>query len=80
MISECGNILNRYLNIKENDWEAEVVTKKYAFEISDIPPECDYLKVQYSYQIQKKLPIKLNSEVFKLALQTTQPAIEQLLI
>ena len=48
-MSECGNILKKYLGIQEKDWKAEIVKKKYAFEVSDIPSECEYLKVQYSY-------------------------------
>ena len=47
--SDIGLIMSGTDTSKMRYKKAEIVKKKYAFEVSDIPSECDYLKVQYSY-------------------------------
>lgn len=48
---------------KVTTWAAKPVSRKYAFELEDVPAESDYLKVVYSFQ-QPALPTNLQGETF----------------
>ena len=49
---EVSTLMTKH-HIKE--FKAKPCTRKYAFELPDIPRECDYLKVLYPYDC--KLPL-----------------------
>ena len=56
------------------------VTRKYAFELSDVPAESEYLKMFYSYNSCPQLPIGLSGRTFSHVFGTNTSALEMLLI
>ncbi|CAG8551442.1 12204_t:CDS:10 [Ambispora leptoticha] len=57
---ELQKILQRY---KITTWASKVVSRKYCFEMADVPSDTNYLKVVYSYSLPG-LPNDLSGETF----------------
>ena len=56
------------------------VSRKYAFEIPEIPRESEYLKVTYPFQGTSQLPHDLSGDTFSHLFGTTYSAMELLLL
>lgn len=56
------------------------VTRKYAFELADIPEEADYLKVIYGYDISSVLDSNMTGRTFSKVFGTNTSALEMLII
>ncbi|CAG8622841.1 65_t:CDS:10, partial [Paraglomus brasilianum] len=76
VIAEFNGIRSKYQIRK---WAAKPVTRKYAFELPNIPSETEYLKVVYSFS-QPQLPNNLTGETFSHMFGTNTSALELFLI
>ena len=56
------------------------VVRKYAFELSDVPAEAEYLKMVYPFHGGPQLPSALQGSTFSHVFGTNTSALEQLLI
>ena len=56
------------------------VTRKYAFELPDVPTESEYLKMIYPYNSCPQLPLGLSGRTFSHVFGTNTSALEILLI
>lgn len=54
-------------------------SRKYAFELQDVPKEADYLKLMYSYD-KPTLPVDLKGETFSHAFGTNTALFEQFVL
>lgn len=57
----------------------KMVSRKYAFEIPDVPIESEYLKMVYPYQSSPQLPMNLSGRTFSHVFGTNTSALEMLL-
>ncbi|WFD29013.1 DNA-directed DNA polymerase [Malassezia sp. CBS 17886] len=56
-------------------WLGKWVTRKYAFELDDVPAEGEYLKVKYGFD-EPQLPMDLSGRTFSRAFGTNTTAFE----
>ncbi|KAG1460436.1 hypothetical protein G6F56_005949 [Rhizopus delemar] len=64
-------------NIKS--WEAQVCTRKYVFGLPNIPPEAEYLKINYSYE-DPELPNNLTGKTFLHIFGLTTSPLERFIM
>lgn len=62
-----------------NKWACKEVTRKYAFEEQNVPPEAQYLKIKYSFE-QPQLPLNLTGSTFSHVFGANTNPLELLLI
>ncbi|XP_067848908.1 DNA polymerase alpha catalytic subunit isoform X2 [Heptranchias perlo] len=60
-------------------FKSKKVEKKYAFEIPDIPENCEYLEIKYTADLPS-LPSDLKGETFSLVFGTNTSSLELLLL
>ncbi|KAJ6264276.1 hypothetical protein Dda_0420 [Drechslerella dactyloides] len=58
-----GEVDDLLTKLKISDWKAKPCSRKYAFELNDIPRESDYLKVLYPYD-KPQVPLGTSGETF----------------
>lgn len=56
------------------------VTRKYAFELPDVPAESEYLKMVYPFNSSPQLPLGLSGQTFSQIFGTNTSALEMLLV
>ncbi|KAI8332384.1 hypothetical protein BC941DRAFT_402492 [Chlamydoabsidia padenii] len=61
------------------DYTCTIRSRKYAFGLDDIPPEADYLKIQYSFE-DPELPGDVNGYTYSHIFGTNNAPMEQFLI
>ncbi|KAI8855204.1 hypothetical protein BC829DRAFT_378345 [Chytridium lagenaria] len=71
------NTIRRKFKIKET--ATRPVSRKYAFELTDVPPESDYLKLAYSYK-EPAMPSDLSGETFSRVFGANTSALENFLV
>ncbi|KAJ3109256.1 DNA-directed DNA polymerase alpha catalytic subunit pol1 [Phlyctochytrium planicorne] len=64
---------------KIKEFGTKVVTRKYAFECPDVPPESEYLKVVYSFK-EPSFPNDLSGENFSRVFGSNTSALETFII
>ncbi|KAG0194902.1 DNA-directed DNA polymerase alpha catalytic subunit pol1 [Apophysomyces sp. BC1034] len=74
--SEISNLCSRH-GIRK--WASKGVTRKYAFEIPDVPHEAEYLKVVYDYE-QPPLPSDIKGATFSRIFGTNTGPLEHFLV
>ncbi|EPS38784.1 hypothetical protein H072_7450 [Dactylellina haptotyla CBS 200.50] len=62
-----------------SDWKAKPCSRKYAFELSDIPKESDYLKVLYPYD-RPLVPVDTTGETFSHVFGSGTSIFEQFVL
>ncbi|KAF7726453.1 DNA-directed DNA polymerase alpha catalytic subunit pol1 [Apophysomyces ossiformis] len=60
-------------------WGSKSVTRKYAFELSDVPAEAEYLKVVYDYE-QPPFPADIKGSTFSRIFGTNTGPLEHFLV
>lgn len=60
-------------------WLAKWVTRKYAFELKDVPSEGEYMKVKYGFD-EPALPLDLSGSTFSHVFGTNTTAFELLVV
>ncbi|QSL66381.1 hypothetical protein MERGE_000760 [Pneumocystis wakefieldiae] len=73
---EVSNLLARF---KINEFKSKSATRKYAFEIPDVPYQCDYLKVLYPYT-EPSLPQDISGNTFSRVFGINTPLFEQFVL
>lgn len=73
---EVDNIMSRH---RVNEYKVKLSTRKYAFELADIPKEAGYLKLLYPYD---KMPLssELTGETFSHVFGTNTSMFEQFVL
>ncbi|KAK6353233.1 DNA-directed DNA polymerase alpha catalytic subunit pol1, variant 2 [Orbilia brochopaga] len=61
--AEVDDLLTKLKISHGSDWKAKACSRKYAFELNDIPKESDYLKVLYPYD-KPQVPLGTTGETF----------------
>ncbi|KAI8365231.1 DNA polymerase family B-domain-containing protein [Radiomyces spectabilis] len=61
------------------DWKSKTVQRKYAFELSDVPSEAEYLKVNYSFD-QPVLPVCHSGATYSHVFGSHTSVLEHFLI
>ncbi|KAF3904293.1 hypothetical protein ABW21_db0200262 [Orbilia brochopaga] len=61
--AEVDELLTRLKISRGSDWKAKACSRKYAFELNDIPKESDYLKVLYPYD-KPQVPVDTTGDTF----------------
>ncbi|KAI8922812.1 DNA polymerase family B-domain-containing protein [Entophlyctis helioformis] len=76
---EIGDVYEEFDQIRKHhkitEYLSNKVTRKYAFELSDVPDESEYLKVVYPFS-QPELPAKLSGKTFSRAFGTNTRILE----
>ncbi|KTW27076.1 hypothetical protein T552_02568 [Pneumocystis carinii B80] len=73
---EVSNLLAKF---KVNEFKSKPVTRKYAFELPDVPYQCDYLKVLYPYT-EPSLPQDISGNTFSRVFGTNTSLFEQFVL
>ncbi|KAH7138904.1 DNA polymerase-like protein alpha catalytic subunit [Dendryphion nanum] len=73
---EVGNIMTKH---RVEMHKIKITTRKYAFELPDIPKEGDYLKLLYPYNKQP-LPMDMKGETFSHVFGTNTALFEQFIM
>ncbi|KAF3922788.1 hypothetical protein AA313_de0204870 [Arthrobotrys entomopaga] len=77
--AEVDELLTKSKISQGSDWKAKPCSRKYAFELNDIPKESDYLKVLYPYD-KPPLPADTNGETFSHVFGTGTSIFEQFVL
>lgn len=73
---EVDELMSR---LRVNMHKIKPCSRKYAFELQDIPKEADYLKLMYPYD-KPSLPVDLQGETFSHAFGTSTALFEQFVL
>jgi DNA polymerase alpha subunit A len=73
---EVGGIMSK---LRVNEFKIKPSTRKYAFELPDIPKEADYLKLLYPYN-QQPISTDLRGETFSHVFGTNTSLFEQFVL
>lgn len=74
--AEIGALMGRH---KISKFQTRLVSRKYAFEVPDIPMEADWLKVSYGFN-SAQLPTGISGRTFLNVFGTNTSALELLLV
>ncbi|KAF3196830.1 DNA polymerase alpha catalytic subunit [Orbilia oligospora] len=77
--SEVDELLTRLKISQGSDWKAKPCSRKYAFELNDIPKKSDYLKVLYPYD-RPQVPPGTNGDSFSHVFGTGTSIFEQFVL
>ncbi|KAK6502113.1 DNA polymerase alpha catalytic subunit [Arthrobotrys conoides] len=77
--SEVDELLSRLKISQGSDWKAKPCSRKYAFELNDIPKKSDYLKVLYPYD-RPQVPSGTTGDTFSHVFGTGTPIFEQFVL
>ncbi|KAK6496529.1 DNA-directed DNA polymerase alpha catalytic subunit pol1 [Arthrobotrys musiformis] len=77
--SEVDELFTRLKISQGSDWKAKPCSRKYAFELNDIPKESDYLKVLYPYD-RPQVPPGTIGETFSHVFGTGTSIFEQFVL
>lgn len=75
--AEVSQIASQYGISK---FECKPVSRKYAFELPDVPAESEYLKMTYPFDSCPQLPLGLSGKNFSQVFGTNTSALEMLLV
>ncbi|KAK6521932.1 DNA-directed DNA polymerase alpha catalytic subunit pol1 [Arthrobotrys megalospora] len=77
--SEVDELLTKLRISQGIDWKAKPCSRKYAFELNDIPKKSDYLKVLYPYD-RPQVPSGTTGETFSHVFGTGTSIFEQFVL
>ena len=75
--AEVSQIASQYGITK---FECKQVSRKYAFELPEVPAESEYLKMTYPFNSCPQLPLGLSGKTFSQVFGTNTSALEMLLV
>lgn len=76
---EVSNLMSKVTNRAQDRYKIKPCLRKYAFEISDVPREADYLKLLYSYE-KPPLPMETTGETFSHVFGSNTSLFEQFVL
>ncbi|KAF3930760.1 hypothetical protein ABW20_dc0100396 [Dactylellina cionopaga] len=77
--AEVDEILTKSRISQGSDWKAKPCSRKYAFELNDIPKKSDYLKVLYPYD-RPMIPASTTGDTFSHIFGTGTSIFEQFVL
>lgn len=76
---EVSELMSRVLGKANNKYKMKPCTRKYAFELSDVPREAEYLKLLYSYEVPA-IPLETSGQTFSNVFGTNTSIFEQFVL
>ncbi|EWC44098.1 hypothetical protein DRE_07155 [Drechslerella stenobrocha 248] len=77
--AEVDDLLTKLRISQQSDWKAKPCTRKYAFELNDVPKKSDYLKVLYPYD-KPQVPPGTTGDTFSHVFGTGTSIFEQFVL